>query len=120
VIPQAADVRRKLRIIGRHQAGIAEGAEVLAGEEREAADCPERSRLLPLAGGANRLGGVFDHRNVVLRGEFEQRRHVGAQAVEVNRDDGARARGDRRADPVGIQHQRLVVDVNEDRRRADA
>ena len=40
VVAEQTDLVRKRRIVGRHQPGIAERAEVLARKEREAADGP--------------------------------------------------------------------------------
>ena len=63
VVPEQANLVRELLVVRRDEPAIAEPAEVLAGEEREAADMADRARLASFVGGANRLAGIFDDRN---------------------------------------------------------
>ena len=76
------------------------------------------SPILKCRRGIDRLRVVFDHAQLVLVGDLLDRRHVGALAVEVNRDDGLRLRGDRRFDFRRVDALGLRIAVNQHRRGA--
>ena len=78
----------------------------------EAADAPAVERC------AVRLAGVLDDREPVPLGDRGDRGHVRGQAEQVDRADRLRARRDRRLDPVSVDHVRVRLDVDEDRRRS--
>ncbi len=63
---------------------------------------------------AVRLGAVLDHRQVVAIRDLHDARHVGREAEDVDDDDGRRARRDLRLDRLGVERERVRVDVGED------
>ena len=81
---------------GRDEAGVAERAEVLAREKREAADRADRADRLAVILAADGLRGVFDHRDAALVAGLDQ---IGAMlrglAEQVHGDDRLGARRDR-------------------------
>ena len=98
VVAQSRARAGQRRVVGRDQAGVAEGAEVLAREEREAAeradaaDRPRPCRSAPMACAASSMTGMPGARRLV-----QDRVQVGAQAEQVHRQDRLRPRRDRRA-----------------------
>ena len=61
VHPQHAHALGERRILGDAHAGIAEGAQVLGREKRQAADVTEAAGAAPCGiGGADGLGGILD------------------------------------------------------------
>ena len=90
VIPDHADLLRHLFVLGHDGAGLAEGAEVLAGVEAKAAGCAQGSCFFAFVRGAVGLAGVFDDNEVELASDFEDRVHVGRLAVKVDGDYGLR------------------------------
>ncbi len=99
---------------------VAERAEVLAREEREATGQPERSGVPAADGAAERLRRVLDDRHGCGSRHLENRVHVGALPVEMHGHDRARARCDRRADSGRIEVVGLRVDVHQHRPGAAA
>ena len=92
----AQDVRalEKRRVLRHQRARIAERAEILRREKTGHAEIAERAHRPAAIVRAERLRRVLDHAQVVLRGEREDRVHVGGLAEEMHRDDRARPRGD--------------------------
>ena len=91
----------------------------LLGKNEKQPDRAHRSGRLSLVGRADRLRGIFDDRHAApRRAVVEDRVHVGALPVEMDGDDRARARRDRRVDRGGIDVVGLGIDVDEPRRRA--
>ncbi len=72
-----------------------------SGRTRSSPTVPIVPACRPLIGRADRLRGILDHRDRRLRGDVEQRIHVGALAVEVDRDDRLGPRRDRGAHRAG-------------------
>ena len=110
---------REVVVVGRHQAGIAERAEILAREKREAAERADAAGRAPLVGRADRLRRVFDHWNAALRRDVHHGVHVGSQTEQVHRQDGFGPRGHRRRDTLGIDVVGRQIDIDEDRPRAE-
>ena len=111
---------RLFRIVAGDHAAVAETAEVLAREKREAAVIADRTDPASLVLGTDRLTGVFDHDQIVLFRNLHDRVHIGRLAEEVHRDDRLRARRDlfrdlHRIDVVGHR-----VDIRKYRSRPDA
>jgi hypothetical protein len=63
--------------------------------------------------GAERLGGVFHHRDAAGLGRRQHGAEVRALSVQVHRDDGTGPRRQRRCGGVGVRAQRLRVHVHE-------
>jgi len=119
VVAEDFEQLRLFGIVAGHHSAVAEAAEVLAREEREAAVVADRADAAALVLRTDRLAGVFDDDEVVLFGDRHDRVHIGGLAEEVDRNDRLGARRHffldlRRIDVVGRR-----VDVGEDRRRAD-
>ena len=73
------------RIVGDDHPAVPRRAEVLRGEEREAAVVPHRPGLAPLVRGADRLGGVLDHDEAVGLGHPHHRVHLGKKLLPPRR-----------------------------------
>ena len=87
------------RIVGDAHAGIAEGAEVLGREERQAADVAEAAGApLLRVRSADRLRGILDDLQPVAPRDLHERVHVGHLPVQVHRHEGAYARAARAVD----------------------
>ena len=86
-------------VVGDDRAAVAERAEVLRRVEAERAGDADRADRPAVGRGEVRLAAVFDEREAVPRGDALERRHVGRLAVEVHRQDRARARRDRAPRP---------------------
>jgi hypothetical protein len=65
-----------------------------------------------------RLGGVLEQLEAMPVGDRAQWRHVGGLAVEMDGDDRARARADRRFDARGVDVAGGLVGLHRYRRRA--
>ena len=115
VVPEHADLRGQFRVIGGDRAGLAEGAEVLAGIEAEAAGHTEGAGFAALVEGAVRLAGILDHRQAVPPGDLQDRVHVGRLPEKMDREDGLGPRRDGLLDQVGVHGVGLLVDIDEDR-----
>src|SRR5947209_220596 len=119
MVAQAAQPRRDLIVIGDNGAGLAVGAEVLAGIETEAATQAKGPRpALAIASGVS-LGGVLDHRNTVVAAHFQKRSQIARLAVEMDRQDGPGAWGDPGGDLRDVHRVGDRIDVHEYRRGAD-
>src|SRR5439155_16690807 len=87
----------------QHHARVAQRSEVLAREERQApkiAQCASSTAVTIL--GSDRLSGVLDDGDAMLRSDLEDRSHLCALPEEVDGDDRARPRSDRPLDSAGI------------------
>ena len=104
----------------REHAALA-GGEILVGVEAEAGDVADRADLAAV--GEPRLGGVRgvldEPQPVPLAGRLE-RRQVARVPRVVHRHDGARARRHGGLDRRGVEAERRLVDVAEDRPGAGA
>src|SRR5690242_7673172 len=70
----------------------------------------ERARVLPLVGGPERLGSIFDNGNLIASACFPNWIHVRALSVEMDNNDGARKAITPRAFPQSIsQDVRIKV-----------
>ncbi len=106
-------------VVGDDGAALAAGAEILAGVEAEAGQVAEGAGAPALVLGAVSLGRVLDEGEPVLIGEGADRIHVRHEAVEVHRQDGLRALGERALEPLGVHGPRALGDVDEHGPRAD-
>src|SRR6266436_1994185 len=119
MIPQNAQTRRAFRGIGHDHARIAARAQILGRVKAKASYVAQGTGTPALVACADGLRAIFDHRQVLLAREIHDRVHVRGQTVEVNDDDGARARSHtarnlRRVDVVGVG-----LNVGEDRFRTE-
>ncbi len=110
----------QVAVIGGDRAAFAQGGDHLLSMEAEDVHPSLLAHLRALIGGAKGARGIADHRDwAVLRmgmapADLLQRVHIGGEAVHVGGEDGARARRDLALHVVGIQVQRLRVDLGED------
>ena len=89
---QLHELRGQRFVVGDAGAGITEGAEVLGGEERQAADVADGAGAPALrVFGADGLRGIFDDAQAVTARDLHDARHVGHLAVQVHGHDGAHA-----------------------------
>ena len=95
-------------------------AEVLAREEREAADRAQAADRVAVIAGADRLRRVLDDRDAARLRRLDDRRHVGRLAEQVHRHDRLGPRRDGRDRRVDVDVERVGIDVDQHRRRADA
>jgi hypothetical protein len=72
-------------VVGRHEAAVPEGAEVLAGKERETAHAPDPTHQAALVGGPDGLRGVFDERYAGASCDVEERIEISALAAALRR-----------------------------------
>ena len=100
-------------VVGQDHAGVAEGAQVLGGEEGEAAHVADRAAAAALVLGADGLGAILDDRDMAAPGDLHDGIHVGHLAEEVNGQDGLGARCDGRLDFMRVDVEGQGVDVDE-------
>jgi hypothetical protein len=93
------------RIVGRHRAGVAQRAEVLARVEapRRGVSRGRPVAVPPVEASAVRLRRILEHGRPCRSRDRLDRVHVGGLPVEMHREDGARARRDRRLDARRVQ-----------------
>src|SRR5439155_12341682 len=84
VVAQAPHVRCQLGVIRSHQAGLPIGAEILGGIEAERSGHARGSGATVAPGGADGLGGVFNHRQMKLVGQYLKAIHIGALAIQMD------------------------------------
>ena len=104
-------------IAHRDGAAVARGHRLgrVEAEDRRVAELGDAHAV---ALGLDGVRGVFDQREMVTIADVAEARHVGELAVEVHRDDRARARRDRRFDRARIDEPGARVDVGEHRHGA--
>ena len=103
-------------VVADHRAALA-GVEVLGCLEAEAAGLSVRAHLAAAPFRQVRLAGVLEHRDLVLRGDREDRVEIADAAPEVHRDDRLGRRRDRRFELARVHLHRLAVGIDEDRQR---
>ena len=85
----------------------------MLGEEAGAAEGAEVAALAALIGGAEALGGVFDHRQAVAGGDGVDGVQVRRLAVEADGQDGLGAGAELGLDEAGVDVAGLGFDVDE-------
>src|SRR5690625_1965925 len=103
---------------GGNQPAVAAGAKILAGKKAESAGQAHAAGLSTVNGGAETLGAVLDQNQVMIVGNALQGVHVGRLAKQVNRQNGARAFGDRCPNPVGVDIEAACIHIDKHRRGA--
>jgi hypothetical protein len=96
----------------RHRAAVAPRPEVLGRVEREAPGVAQRADAAAVIARAVGLRGVLDHEQAGLARQREDRVHVDRLAIEVDRDDGARARAETAGHAVCREQLGTGVDVH--------
>src|SRR5262245_960252 len=117
VMTQAAQPLGQVAAVGQDHPGVAAGAEVLGRVEREAGGIPPGPERPPRVRGADHLRRVLDHGHAVGAAELGDAIDGRRVTVQVDGDDGPRARGDGPRNPLGLERVRVRVDVDEDRGR---
>ena len=100
VQPQVAQELRRRAVVRRDGTGVSRAPQVLRGIEGEGAHPPHRPRGPLPVGRADRLARVFDHGQLMTCGDFQNRAHVGALPVQMNRFNCLGAPGDRGLEAV--------------------
>src|SRR5262249_58288406 len=88
VLAQQPNLVAQLFVARDDHAAVPRPAQVLAGEEREAAEVADRAGALALPLRPNRLGRVLDQPHLALLADVADRGDVAALAVEVDGDHG--------------------------------
>ena len=120
MVAQQAHPFGDLRIVGGDRAGVAIGAEILAGVEAEARGIAQHADAPSIPGRAVRLGGIFDEYEIVARCQHRQGVHVGRLAIDVDGQDGTRGRSQDGFDRVRVQVVGAGINVGKDRACADS
>ena len=107
LIPVQADIRGQLGVVACDHAALTCG-EGLVAEERERGDVAVATHVGAANAGANGLGGVLHH-DCSLGQCVAKRGDVNRHAVQVNRDDGLGARGDRGGHGLGGDVERCGI-----------
>ena len=107
---EAADLPRKLRIIGCEHAAFA-GRNVLDRVEREHAGAL-RADSFPVPFTAESVGGIFDEHDVVFFGDLADRTHVQGGSCEVNRNNQPGSRSDFLLNCFRRDHQSVTVYID--------
>ena len=119
----------KSLVTGDNHPAIANSTEIFAGKKGKTAGQPHSPG--PMVGdaagkgrrelGANRLGGVFDDRQPIPAGQFENIGHIGTLAVEMNGNDCLDGplpiRFKRFGKPCRINIERGRLDIGKNRQR---
>jgi hypothetical protein len=128
ILAQRRDPRAQLRIRRRHDAAVAERAEILRGIEAEGRHVPEAADTLAGDRRAMGLGAVLDDPDPRRPGQRQDPRHIRRLPVDVDRNHRADRRDavaavapprQRRGQIVGIHAIASRVDVDQDGGRPD-
>ena len=120
VLAHQAEPLRQPVVVRHDRATVAQGGEILRRVEAEAAEPADRARVPAAQLRADGLGAVLDHDHVARLAELDDRIHVGALAVEVDRDHRSRPYAERAAHGVEVHCPRFRLNVAEHRRRTGA
>ncbi len=109
----------RLALVVQDEASALGGRDVLVGVEAERHEVPEGADPPPLPGAAEGLGRVLDDAKPVLPRDRVQAVAVDRKAGQVDRDDRAGPRRDRRLDASEVDVPGDGIDVDEDGPRPD-
>src|SRR6516164_3203182 len=118
VIAQRTKVRGEFSRIRNDHSGISIRTKVLCRVEAEARRVPEGAGTATFIECANGLRTILDERQLAGLCECQDGIHVCREAVEMYRDDGARARGNAALQFGGIEIVSLRTNVDKDRLRS--
>ena len=114
--PQPLGAQR-LRLRVHHQAPPLDRVDVLVRVKAEAHQIADRTDSLAPPARVDRLGRVLDHPQAVFACDRIQPVHVHWQPGQIDRDDGACARGDGRLDRIKADVARGRIDIDKHRPR---
>ena len=117
MVAQQVHLFRQHVVIGDDRPAVAERAEVLGREEREATQIAHGAGPAALVFGADGLGRIFDHYQAAALCDRQDRVHFGTLTEQVHRHDGAGARADLTFDlrRVDIESRRIDIDKHRPR-----
>ena len=118
VVAEGAEFSGEFGVVGRDRAGVGERAEIFSGIKTDARRVAERARGAVGRASAVGLRGVFEDEEAAARGEGVERGHVGALAVEVDRQEGFRARREEGGGAGGVEVVGALVAFARDGARA--
>src|SRR5215510_1615618 len=101
-------------VIGDNHAAVTIGAQVLGGEETQAASHSKSTSWLITIARTDRLGTIFNHEHFVTRSNFHNAIHFARLSVQMNRNDsfGALSNCPLNIIRLKIESPRLNVDEN--------
>src|SRR2546425_11270073 len=111
---------RQTVVVGGHETSVPRAAEILARKERETAGRANPANHPATLSGADSLTRVLYNLNSMARGKAHDWIENRGVAEQVNRQDRARPRRERRFDERRIHIECARVDVDEDRPRPKA
>src|SRR4051794_39453437 len=120
VIAQSSQTGRDFVVARRQNPAITRAAEVLRRVKTETPDQAHRARPPSIVRRADRLRGIFNYGDSVSLPDLEQRIHLGALAVKMDRHDDFRSRRDRVRYARWIEVVSARIDIDEDRSRAES
>ena len=99
-------------VLGDHHAAFAGGHGLVGVEAEHGSIAGQLAHQRALPGGGQGVGGIFQHTQLVLARNGENRVHVAGQAAVVHRHDGLGARRDGGLDlaRVDIERDRIAID----------
>src|SRR5215471_713655 len=112
---QEAEAVSQRSVVGRDDARVAGGAEILGGEKTETTYQTEAASRTSSIARADGLCGVLDDRNALRRSKLENRIHIGRQAEKMYGHDGLSSGSDCALDGPGRDVEGLRVNIDKDR-----
>ncbi len=112
-------------VVGEHRAAVAVAAERLGREKAGGGGVTEGAERAAFIGATEALRGVVEHEQIGGLDDLRDRVVIRRQAEQIDRNDGLRleteALGGRErcGKPLGVDVERVGLDVDEDRRGAD-
>src|SRR5580765_3533493 len=107
-------------VVGRDEPPISKTTQVLAGEKTEAPCVSKYTSALPLLCRPYSLASILDDANIFPLCYFIDRSHIRTLPEEVNGNDCFRTRGNRLLDQLGVDIERIRLNVHEHRLRAQS
>ena len=115
MVAQGSGPGGEIGIPGHQHARVPAGPQVFGGIKTRDPDAPDPSHRIVPEPGPDGLGGVLDHRQVVVPGDLSNPIHGRRLTVEMDGEDGGGAFGDQALDTGGIEVEAGRANVREDR-----
>ena len=109
----------KVHVAEKRHPTFASGRDDLVLAERKCAGVSERADESTVDARPVRLSAVFDDEDAMAMGKLHETRHVGGATIEMNDEDGLRARSDQRTHRGRSDHFCININIREDRLCAD-